>query len=315
MSTKSSILSEITANSRAFALSVAIGAIVTLGVRSLFVGPDHAAHAAAAPGNAAAAVEHDAAGHAGHAHDAPAVPQEREDDTEGADEHRGHGGDSGDTEKPVAEKPVAEKPASETAATGVLLDLGNTACPVMGGEVNGKTFTEWNGLRVGHCCPGCQKRFLAKPEALLDEVSPKWREARKAVVAIDTADGKKREALLAKAAERWPVVRQPKADAPAIGGLLIDLGNANCPVMGGEVNGKTFTEWKGLRVGHCCPGCSKSFLKNPEALLDEVAPKWRDALAAVAKAGAAKAAHREHAIATLAKTWKVVRRPKPAKSE
>ena len=31
----------------------------------------------------------------------------------------------------------------------------NTHCPVMGGEIDGQTFVEWNGQKVGFCCPPC----------------------------------------------------------------------------------------------------------------------------------------------------------------
>ena len=79
--------------------------------------------------------------------------------------------------------------------------------------------------------------------------------------------------------------------------------------MGGDVNGKTFTEWKGLRVGHCCPGCTERFLANPEALLDEVAPEWRAALAAVEAVNDAQGAAREKALAALRRNWTVVREP------
>jgi hypothetical protein len=201
----------------------------------------------------------------------------------------------------------------------VLLDLGNKACPVMGGDSDGKTFTEWNGLRVGHCCPGCNKRFLKNPESLLDEVSPKWRAAAASAKAIDAATGEARKALLSKAAKTYTVVRQPVGTAPtapkAAAGLLVELGNTSCPVMGGDVDGKTFTDWNGLRVGHCCPGCSKRFLAKPEALLDEVAPKWRAAAKAVQAVNSAKGAARKAALSKLAKTWNVVRQPAAEKTK
>ena len=39
----------------------------------------------------------------------------------------------------------------------------------MGGEVDGETFSAWNGLRIGHCCPACIEKFLAAPEKYLAE--------------------------------------------------------------------------------------------------------------------------------------------------
>ena len=142
-------------------------------------------------------------------------------------------------------------------------------------------------------------------------MSPKWRETVVAAKAIDAAGGKARKDLRAKAEKRWTIVRKPVGKAPGKdpAGLLVDLANAACPVMGGDVDGKTFTEWNGLRVGHCCPGCGKRFLANPEALLDEVAPAWRDAAKAVAEVNAAKAVDRTEALARLRQKWKVVREP------
>ena len=60
--------------------------------------------------------------------------------------------------------------ASDTAASPVVqktvavVDVGNKVCPVMGGEVNGKDFYEYNGKRYGLCCPMCVAAFKADPE-------------------------------------------------------------------------------------------------------------------------------------------------------
>jgi hypothetical protein len=42
-------------------------------------------------------------------------------------------------------------PGTPVAASEIL----NTHCPVMGGEIDGQTFVEWNGQKVGFCCPPC----------------------------------------------------------------------------------------------------------------------------------------------------------------
>jgi Cu(I)/Ag(I) efflux system membrane fusion protein len=47
--------------------------------------------------------------------------------------------------------------------TNQVINFNNTHCPVMGGEVNGKDFIEYNGIRYGICCLGCDKTFLADP--------------------------------------------------------------------------------------------------------------------------------------------------------
>ncbi len=38
-----------------------------------------------------------------------------------------------------------------------------TQCPVMGGDVDPKVFTEYEGRRIGFCCKGCDKKFAAAP--------------------------------------------------------------------------------------------------------------------------------------------------------
>jgi YHS domain-containing protein len=45
---------------------------------------------------------------------------------------------------------------------------------------------------------------------------------------------------------------------------VIDVGNKICPVMGGEVDGKTFYVYKGKRYSLCCPGCDATFASDPE---------------------------------------------------
>ena len=316
-------LTRIVADHRgAFLTSLAIGAVLTLGVRSLFIDVDGSPSMAQA---GTAVGHHVGPGHEGHALDAPVnAPAPADEDGHGShgkkmneDAHGGQDGhDAGGQQNSDEKKDHGDHKADEATYVPVLLELGNETCPVMRGDVDGETFSEWNGLRVSHCCPGCKGRFLKNPESLLDEVTPKWRDAAAAAKAIDMAEGDARKALLEKAAKTWTIIRQPVGAAPVEpDGLLIELGNETCPVMGGAVNGKTFTEWNGLRVGHCCPGCSKRFLANPEALLDEVAPDWRAAAAAVQSVNDAKGAAREKALTNLEKTWKVVRKPAAERSE
>lgn len=94
-------------------------------------------------------------------------------------------------------------------------------------------------------------------------------------------------------------------------GLLIDLANQTCPVMGNPVSGHAFSEWNGLRIGHCCPGCDKQLAEDPEGFLDEAAPGWRDALAAVERVREARGAEREEALRELRENYEVVRDPEP----
>ena len=155
-----------------FLLGALVGAALALGVRAAILNLDDGDHSAH---NAAAAPEN----HAGHT--------------------------------PGMKMPEPPSEPDEPAATGFLLDLGNEKCPIMGNAVNGKTWSEWKGLRIGHCCPPCIKKLLADPEKALDDAGIEWREAAKLVAAVNAASGNERMKLLADAEERYGVVRTPEA--------------------------------------------------------------------------------------------------------
>lgn len=208
----------------------------------------------------------------------------------------------------------AGKKADAAAPAGLLVDLGNTKCPVMGGKANGKTFSEWNGLRVSHCCGMCVAKFAANPEKFLDGTGVDWKAALAAVKKVAEAKGADRDKALAELKAKWTVVREPAAEA-APKGALIDLANAKCPVRGGAVDGKTFSEWNGLRIGHCCPGCGEKFLASPEKLLDGAKIEWKAAAEAAKALDAAKGTEREKALADLKKKWTVVREPAPEETK
>jgi YHS domain-containing protein len=43
-----------------------------------------------------------------------------------------------------------------------------------------------------------------------------------------------------------------------------------CPVMGGAIDKKYFTEYKGQKVYFCCPGCKTMFEENPEKYIAQL---------------------------------------------
>jgi len=180
--------------------------------------------------------------------------------------------------------------AQEGDDPGLLIDLGNMKCPVMGGAVDGSTYSEWRGIRVGHCCGGCSLKLIASPEKYLDKTGIDWRKARKAVDQVNAASGAEREKLLARLKRAYTVVRPPAPapDAATAMRYVADLGNEKCPIMGGEVDGRTFTVWNGVRVGHCCGGCSSKFLNDPAKSLDKAGIQWKKAAKAVAELNTTK---------------------------
>jgi YHS domain-containing protein len=40
--------------------------------------------------------------------------------------------------------------------------------------------------------------------------------------------------------------------------------------MGGPINRKVFTVYKGLKIYFCCPGCDRRFEENPQAYLSKM---------------------------------------------
>lgn len=46
-------------------------------------------------------------------------------------------------------------------------------CPVMGGPLDGKTFIEYQGRKIGFCCDGCPQAFKADPAKYLSK-SKEW---------------------------------------------------------------------------------------------------------------------------------------------
>ncbi|MHC4957721.1 MAG: hypothetical protein ACYTGN_05040 [Planctomycetota bacterium] len=120
-------------------------------------------------------------------------------------------GGTGATAPSEPERAPAPPPGTKPkeAAKGLLIDVGNTTCPIMEGPVDGKTFGEWKHLRVGYCCAGCDEQFQEDPEALLDKTGAEWREAARAVDAYLAATGEHKQHLLAGIRKRWTVVREP----------------------------------------------------------------------------------------------------------
>ncbi len=100
----------------------------------------------------------------------------------------------------------APAPGSAPAPEGLVIDLGNEICPIMKKPVNGRTWTIWNGIRVGHCCPPCSADLLEDPERLLDAAGIEWREAAAAVKRYREAAPDAQAGMLEEIAARFTVV-------------------------------------------------------------------------------------------------------------
>jgi YHS domain-containing protein len=65
-------------------------------------------------------------------------------------------------EKPEKAEKVEKAEKAEKAETVEL--KAQTNCPVMGGKINKEVFTDIQGQRVYHCCPGCIEPMRANPD-------------------------------------------------------------------------------------------------------------------------------------------------------
>ena len=57
------------------------------------------------------------------------------------------------------------------------------------------------------------------------------------------------------------------ADQPAVAGKA----QTTCPIMGGAINKKFYTDYNGKRVYFCCGMCSEMFAKDPEKYMKQLA--------------------------------------------
>jgi len=118
-----------------------------------------------------------------------------------------------------------------------IVDLSNKKCPISGEDVDGETHVDWNGIRVQVCCPGCDKKFRAKPEKYLPALG---------LTLVKTKKGKS----------------------------VIDLNNAKCPAMGGPAKAAVFGDHGGVRIHYCCPGCDKGVRKDPAKAMAKLGYKY-----------------------------------------
>jgi len=107
-----------------------------------------------------------------------------------------------------------------------IVDLNNTKCPVGGEDVDKESHFDWNGVRIHLCCPDCKPLLEKEPEVALEKLGLK---------AAKDAEGK----------------------------TVVDLANANCPIMGKPVKPDVACDLDGVRTRFCCPNCVKKARKDP----------------------------------------------------
>jgi YHS domain-containing protein len=61
--------------------------------------------------------------------------------------------------------------------------------------------------------------------------------------------------------------------SPAAHGQAKGKPQTECPVMGGKVDKKVYTDYQGKRIYFCCSGCVDDFKKNPDKYLKQMEEK------------------------------------------
>ena len=59
---------------------------------------------------------------------------------------------------------------SKLENNGVALEKTQTTCPVLGGKIDKKVYTDYNGKRVYFCCAGCIEQFKKEPDKYLKKL-------------------------------------------------------------------------------------------------------------------------------------------------
>ena len=96
------------------------------------------------------------------------------------------------------------------------------------------------------------------------------------------------------------------------GDYLIDLQNARCPTCSDAVDGCTFADWRGVRVGLSHARCEADFHADPTRALDASGLEWQAAAAAVESAGDLTGSAREQALDSLRSRWRIIpKMPEP----
>lgn len=119
----------------------------------------------------------------------------------------------------------------------------NEKCPIMGGKVNPASFVAFADPKthtyanIYVCCAGCQEKIKADPAAAFSKAY------------LDREVKNNEGKVIAKKGE------------------VIDLKNKTCPVSGGKVSDKVSLVYNGYKVGLCCPGCEKAFVKDADVKL------------------------------------------------
>jgi YHS domain-containing protein len=78
----------------------------------------------------------------------------------------------------------SKRPATQASAE----ESEQTACPVMGNEIDPEVYTDYGGVRIYFCCPPCIPKFEADPEQYIPKL-PQVIQERIASATAQEAEG------------------------------------------------------------------------------------------------------------------------------
>lgn len=82
-----------------------------------------------------------------------------------------------------------EKPAAPPA--GAATQIAQKTCPVLGGPINPKVFTDYKGRRIYFCCSSCLETFKADPEKYVAKVDEELKGAAPAAPPAPAGEAEK----------------------------------------------------------------------------------------------------------------------------
>ncbi|MEZ6232919.1 MAG: hypothetical protein R3B68_01905 [Phycisphaerales bacterium] len=145
------------------------------------------------------------------------------------------------------------KAQSQPAARDTAPPIVNANCPVAGSPIDGTTFVEFEGVRVGFCCPGCDSRFEG------------W-------------DAQRKRAFIAEARAAQPHDDHHEDHGDHAAGddehmpLVFAFYLPDCPLMGREIDPEraVVKEFEGREIRLCCTRCERRFDSDPAAAFEKV---------------------------------------------
>lgn len=160
------------------------------------------------------------------------------------------------------------------AALAVTQSSGMSCAVNLADEASEKIYVEYAGMRVGFCCPDCQKAFGKDPgkyieaaakagktvaESYFDPVAQKHINFKKAV---SHEDYKGVRYYFATAEDQKTFDTDPKKYT-----MMPKKDSLTCAVMGDPIDGyskaDSYVDYEGVRYYMCCSGCTAPMTKEP----------------------------------------------------